>query len=73
MPLDVALRFQDAQFPLPPSARIVEPEPLRLKHPVVQRLSNCLVANDSLVKGGLKLLVHLLHRQTCSAMSTDTS
>ena len=35
MPLDVALRFQDAQFPLPPSARFLEPEPLRLKHPVV--------------------------------------
>ena len=72
MPLNVALRFQDAQFPLLPSARFVEPEPLRLKHPVVQRLSNRLVANDSLVKGGFKHTVCLLHRQTCSLVSADT-
>ena len=40
MPVDVALRFQDAQFPLPPSARFLEPEQLRLKHPVVPFISH---------------------------------
>ena len=47
MPLDVVLRFQDAQFPLPPSAPYVEPEPLRLKHPVVRTLPHTVMLTAS--------------------------